>query len=108
MLLIPCPFCGEDRPEIEFRYAGEAHVARASDPVEESDAAWAAYLYMRANPKGWHAERWHHVHGCGRYLNALRHTVTDRIGATYKPGEPRPEPADASLQGEDGAWRGNL
>src|SRR5215217_3661181 len=28
MLLIPCPYCGEDRPEIEFRNGGEAHIAR--------------------------------------------------------------------------------
>ena len=28
MLLIPCPYCGP-RPELEFRYAGEAHIARA-------------------------------------------------------------------------------
>ncbi len=90
MLQIRCPWCGEDRPEIEFRYAGEAHVVRARLPSGESDAAWAEYLYLRTNPKGWHAERWHHVHGCGRFLNAIRHTVTDRIAATYKPGEPRP------------------
>jgi len=96
MLLIPCPFCGEARPEIEFRYAGEAHVVRAVDPMAETDAAWASYLYLRTSPKGWHRERWHHVHGCGRYFNALRHTVSDRIAATYKPGDPQPPiPADA-------------
>jgi sarcosine oxidase subunit delta len=91
MLLIRCPFCEEARPEIEFRYAGEAHIARAAAPAGESDAAWADYLYLRTNPKGWHRERWQHVHGCGRFFNVLRHTVTDRIAATYKPGEPRPE-----------------
>jgi len=37
------------------------------------------------------AERWRHVHGCGRFLNALRDTVSDRILTTYRPGEPRPE-----------------
>lgn len=92
MLLIRCPFCEEERPEVEFRYAGEAHIARPEHPMQESDAAWAEFLYMRTNPKGWHAERWHHVHGCGRFFNAMRHTVTDRIAATYKPGEPRPDP----------------
>ena len=33
------------------------------------------------------AERWRHVHGCGRFFNALRDTVTRPIGKTYKPGE---------------------
>ncbi len=100
MLLIRCPFCEEGRPEVEFRYAGEAHVARAADPMAETDAAWAEYLYLRTNPKGWHAERWQHVHGCGRFFNAIRHTVSDRIAVTYKPGEARPEPDAAQGSGE--------
>ena len=92
MLLIRCPHCEEVRPEIEFRYAGEAHVVRVAEPARESDAAWAGFLYLRANPKGWHRERWQHVHGCRRFFNVLRNTVSDRIAATYKPGEPRAEP----------------
>lgn len=91
MLRIRCPYCDESRPEVEFRYAGEAHIARSAEPAGQSDAQWADYLYMRTNPKGWHAERWLHAHGCGRYFNALRHTVSDHIAATYKAGEPRPE-----------------
>jgi sarcosine oxidase subunit delta len=90
MLLIPCPFCGE-RPEPEFRYGGEAHVARAETPTDLNDAAWAEYLYLRSNPKGVHAERWRHIHGCGRFFNVLRDTVSDRILAAYRIGEPRPE-----------------
>jgi len=90
MLLIPCPYCGE-RPENEFRYGGEAHIARPDDPAAVSDAAWGAFLYERTNPKGWHRERWRHVHGCGKFFNAVRHTVTDRIAATYKVGEIAPE-----------------
>jgi len=90
MLLIRCPFCEMERPEVEFRHAGEAHVARAADPSGQSDEEWAGFLYLRANPKGLHAERWRHVSGCGRYFNALRDTVTDKFLATYKPGEPRP------------------
>jgi sarcosine oxidase subunit beta len=93
MLLIPCPYCGENRPEIEFRNGGEAHVARPLDPSSQSDEQWADYLYMRTNPKGVHFERWRHVHGCGRFFNAVRHTVTDRILRTYKAGEPRPDPS---------------
>ena len=79
-----------ERPEIEFRHAGEGHVARAADPSRLDDEAWAEFLYFRSNPKGVHAERWRHVHGCGRFFNALRDTVSDRILATYKTGEPRP------------------
>jgi sarcosine oxidase subunit delta len=89
MLLIPCPHCGP-RPENEFRYAGEAHVARPERPMEMSDEAWADFLYMRSNPKGLHYERWRHIHGCARFFNAVRDTVTDRITMTYKAGEPRP------------------
>jgi len=48
---------------------------------------------MRTNPKGIHFERWRHVHGCGRFFNAVRDTVSDRILLTYKSGEPRPDAA---------------
>ncbi len=89
MLLIHCPYCGE-RPEIEFRYGGEAHIARPPDPAALSDEQWTRYLYMRSNPKGTHAERWRHVHGCGRFFNALRDTVSDKFIVTYKVSEPHP------------------
>jgi sarcosine oxidase subunit delta len=89
MLLINCPYCGE-RPELEFRYGGEAHIARPSDPGALSDEQWTQYLYVRSNSKGVHAERWRHEHGCGRFFNALRNTITDKFIATYKVGEPRP------------------
>jgi sarcosine oxidase subunit delta len=91
MLLIRCPYCEMERPEVEFRYGGEAHIVRPADPSALTDAEWADYLYARANPKGWHSERWRHIHGCGRFLNSVRHTVTDRILATYKIGDPRPD-----------------
>ncbi|MCW3836955.1 sarcosine oxidase subunit delta [Sphingomonas canadensis] len=90
MLLIPCPHCGP-RPEIEFAYGGEAHVARPEDPSALDDDAWAAFLYERQNPKGVHAERWRHVHGCARYFNLLRETAGDRILAAYPAGQPRPD-----------------
>ena len=91
MLLIHCPYCHMARPESEFRYGGEAHIARPPNPADVSDEAWAAFLYMRANPKGLHAERWRHIHGCGRFFNALRNTVSDQILATYEAGAPRPD-----------------
>ncbi len=90
MLLIPCPYCGP-RPELEFNHGGQAHIARPADPASISDEDWGAYLYMRANPKGPHAERWRHVHGCARFFNAVRDTTTDRFLATYRVGEPRPD-----------------
>jgi sarcosine oxidase, subunit delta len=89
MLLITCPYCGE-RPELEFSYGGEAHIARPADPSALSDEEWAAYLYQRSNPKGTHAERWRHTNGCGRFFNAVRDTVSDVFVATYKSGEARP------------------
>jgi sarcosine oxidase, subunit delta len=79
MLLIHCPYCEERLPELEFAYAGEAH----------SDAEWERYLFIRANPKGRHHERWRHIHGCGRFFNAVRNTVSDKFEVTYKAGEPR-------------------
>jgi sarcosine oxidase subunit delta len=90
MLLIPCPFCGP-RPELEFRYGGQAHIARPENPAALSDDDWAGFLYLRDNTKGVHAERWRHIHGCARFFNMLRDTTTDRILTTYKTGEPRPE-----------------
>lgn len=99
MLLIHCPYCNMARPESEFRYGGEAHVVRPAEPASVSDAEWAAFLYMRANPKGIHAERWRHVHGCGRFFNALRNTVTDQILRTYPAGTGRPD-LDAPAQGD--------
>ena len=90
MLLIPCPWCGE-RDETEFRYGGQAHVARPLDPHATSDAEWAQYLFMRDNPKGWFRERWNHAAGCRRWFNMVRHTVTHEIAAVYKPDDPKPE-----------------
>jgi len=90
MLLIDCPYCGK-RPEIEFSYGGEAHIARPADPSALSDEEWATFLYVRTNPKGIHAERWRHSNGCGRFFNALRDTVSDFFVTTYKSGEPRPD-----------------
>ena len=78
MLLIPCPYCGP-RPELEFSYGGEAHIARPADPAALTDEQWADFLYARTNPKGAHAERWRHLHGCGRFFNLRRDTVTDRF-----------------------------
>ena len=89
MLIIRCPYCGE-RSELEFAYGSEAHVARPLDPSALSDDDWAAFLFLRKNEKGLHAERWRHIHGCGRFFNVLRDTTSDRIIVTYETGQPRP------------------
>ncbi|TBW34612.1 sarcosine oxidase subunit delta [Siculibacillus lacustris] len=88
MLLVPCPWCGP-RPELEFVAAGEAHVARPSPDADPT--ALAEALYFRANTKGLIAERWRHLHGCGRFFNAVRHTVTDKFVMSYRPGDPAPD-----------------
>lgn len=90
MLLIPCPYCG-NRPELEFAYAGQAHVVRPPVPAEADDRTWSAYLYERDNVKGLNRERWRHVHGCARFFNAVRDTRTDHFIASYRIGETGPE-----------------
>jgi sarcosine oxidase subunit delta len=89
MLLIPCPYCGP-RPELEFAYGGEGGIARPADPAALDDDAWGAFLYHRSNPRGMHVERWRHVHGCGRFFNARRDTVTDLFACSWKVGEAAP------------------
>jgi sarcosine oxidase subunit delta len=90
MLLIHCPYCEEDRPEIEFRNAGEAHIARPENIAGITDEEFENYFFIRTNPKGLHFERWRHTHGCARFFNAARDTVSDKFVKTYKMGEARP------------------
>ena len=87
MLLIPCPFCGL-RPELEFSYGGQAHVARPAPGTAPAADEWTTFQYERTNTKGPHAERWRHVHGCSRFFNVVRDTTTDQILRSYKSGEP--------------------
>ena len=89
MLQIACPWCGP-RDETEFSYGGEAHIARPEDPYALSDAEWAEYLFMRTNPKGAHREQWCHTHGCRRWFNVERDTVSYAILSVYKVGEQPP------------------
>jgi sarcosine oxidase, subunit delta len=91
MMSITCPHCGS-RPEAEFTCGGQSHIQRP--PLACSDVEWGAYLFFRDNPRGEHAERWRHTFGCGDWFNALRHTVTHEITATYAMTEPRPTRRD--------------
>jgi len=98
MLLIECPYCGVERPALEFRCGGEAHIARPEDPSGKTDEEWAEFLYMRTNTKGVYAERWRHIHGCGRFFNAVRDTVSDKFLKIYKAGEPMPDLASLARE----------
>jgi sarcosine oxidase, subunit delta len=97
MLLIHCPYCELERPELEFSYAGEAHIARPLDPSALSDDEWRNHLFTRSNPRGQHFERWRHIHGCGRFFNAVRDTVSDRFALTYRTGVSRPSDVEIEV-----------
>ena len=90
MLLIHCPYCEEDRPELEFRGAGQAHIARPANIAAISDAEFEAFFFIRDNKKGIVFERWRHIHGCGRFFNAARHSVSDKFISTYRAGDQKP------------------
>ena len=90
MLLIDCPWCGP-RDETEFGYGGEAHIARPENPEKLSDEDWGDYVFMRSNVKGVLLERWCHSHGCRRWFNVARDTVSYRILAVYRMGEKPPK-----------------
>ncbi|SDF89430.1 sarcosine oxidase subunit delta [Limimonas halophila] len=90
MLLIPCPYCGE-RSENEFGYGGEAHKVRPENPEQLSDADWNDYVFLQKNTKGTYYERWVHSHGCRRWFNVARDTLTNEVLAVYPMGEQPPE-----------------
>ena len=78
MLSIRCPWCGE-RDEREFSYGAEAGVRYPADPGALTDADWAEFLFVRANPKGALRERWVHTHGCRRWFELVRDTGTNEF-----------------------------
>ena len=78
MILLPCPWCG-DRDEVEFSYGGEAGIRYPDDPAALTDEEWARYLFFRDNPRGAFPERWVHTHGCRRWFELTRDTVTHEI-----------------------------
>lgn len=81
---ITCPFCGV-REHREFSYRGDATSPRPD--ADASDQDWFAYVYLRANPAGPHAEYWQHVAGCRAWLVVRRDTRTHEIlGVTAAPG----------------------
>ena len=68
--------------------------------AEISDEDFEAFFFLRDNVKGVTFERWRHIHGCGRFFNAARDTVSDKFVTTYKAGEPKPDLAGAPAASE--------
>jgi heterotetrameric sarcosine oxidase delta subunit len=81
VLLIPCPWCGP-RAELEFGYGGQASIAYPADPDALTDEEWAAYLFLRDNPRGELDERWVHTAGCRRWFRVRRNTATNEIAGS--------------------------
>ncbi|MGB1252951.1 MAG: sarcosine oxidase subunit delta [Candidatus Promineifilaceae bacterium] len=81
MLLINCPHCGK-RNQSEFRYGGEYN-PRPAQPIDQSDADWAEYIYMKDNALGVQKEWWYHRSGCGTWFLAERHTKTNEFERTW-------------------------
>ena len=52
MLLIHCPYCEEERSELEFRNAGEAHIARPADIAAISDERFRGILLPARQSEG--------------------------------------------------------
>ncbi len=94
MFVINCPWCGE-RDQFEFSTHGEAHIVRPLDPEALSDEEWGDYVFFRKNPRGVHYERWMHAHGCRRWFQIARNTVTDEIYASYQVGDAIPEVSES-------------
>ena len=88
MLILHCPCCGIMADETELAPGGEAHLRRFGPGSSDQD--FEAYLFMRANPRGVHFERWRHAYGCGKWFLAARDTATLEVFATYPAQNPEP------------------
>ncbi len=78
MLLIRCPWCG-DRPEVEFRYAGEAHVVRPADPRPSPTRPGPLSCTSAAIRAAAAANAGGTCMAAAQFFNALRDTATDRF-----------------------------
>ena len=74
---IDCPYCGS-RDSCEFIYRGDAAPVR---PDPGAEAAFVDYVYLRDNRAGWIDEHWYHLHGCGRWLEVRRNTLSHEIAS---------------------------
>jgi sarcosine oxidase subunit delta len=91
MILIPCPHCGR-RNSSEFAYIGELR-PRPEPDADGQPGEWRRYLYEKRNPAGWTTEQWLHSSGCGKFLVAVRHTVSNEVRWTGVPGDEIPKVA---------------
>ncbi len=62
----------------EFSYLGDARLADRPG-TDASAEAWDAYVHLRDNPAGPHAELWQHAGGCRAWLRVERDTRTHEI-----------------------------
>lgn len=106
MLLIHCPYCEEERPELEFSGAGEAHIERPTNLAEINEDDFEKFFFIKENDKGIVFERWRHTHGCAKFFNAVRHSVSDKFIMTYKAGEKRPKITKAQIKAVSPPARG--
>ena len=74
---LTCPLCGE-RDRREFHCIGGAELLDRP-AAGAADAAWDAYLHLRANPAGPSAELWQHEAGCGAWLRVERDTLSHAV-----------------------------
>ena len=94
MLLIDCPYCGE-RPELEFAYGGQAHIARPRTPAESRRPGLGRFSLHARQHQGRACRALAPSRGCGRFFNALRDTTTDHFLATYEYRRAQAQPAAA-------------
>lgn len=69
---------------MEFRAVGESK--RRPDVATAAPEEWRTYLYTKANRADWVTETWYHRAGCRRYFTVERHTVSNEIRASRRPG----------------------
>jgi heterotetrameric sarcosine oxidase delta subunit len=75
---IVCPYCGE-RGNEEFGYLGDASPVRPDPAGANAAEKFAAYVYLRDNPRGPLRELWYHTAGCHSWLVVTRDTMTHAI-----------------------------
>ena len=90
MFLIPCPWCGE-RDQSEFTYGGDAREEMPDLDGRATVADWHKFVHLRGNPRGVHAEYWHHTSGCERWLRVERDTVSHAVTKARDTGVPPKE-----------------
>src|SRR5687767_15795382 len=71
--------CSSTSPPSHRNLSLGADATIAYPPLDAPLEAWIDAVYVRANPKGPHRERWHHSDGCRLWLVVERDTLTHEI-----------------------------